>query len=83
MDEWEIVEVEDDKFGWVDFTLKSKTNGTVALYCKNVKEPMMGEVMSVGHRFGKMIPVEEEYLMKAGVDIPALRAMAMMMRDIT
>lgn len=80
MDEWEIVDIE-DKIGWVDFTLKSKTNGITVFYCKNVKEPMMGEVMSVGHKFGKMISVEAEYLEKAGVDIPALRAMAMMMRE--
>lgn len=83
MDEWEIIEVEDDKFGWVDFTLKSKTNGTVALYCKNVKEPMMGEVMSVGDGFGKMVLVKETFMVNAGIDIPALRAMAMMTRDIT
>ena len=44
---------------------------------------MMGEVMSVGDESGKMISVEEEYLVKAGIDIPALRAMAMMTRDIT
>ena len=83
MDKWEIVEVDGpDRLGWVDFTLKSTDSKTRIEFCKNINEPMMGEVIGIS-KWGeeKAVPVDDTFLINAGVDVTVLRAMAMMTKE--
>jgi hypothetical protein len=83
MDKWEIVSVDTDKFGWVDFELIANDGKAKALFCKNVRNPEMGEVGGISKpgEEGKTITATPDFLERAGIDLSALRAMANMMRE--
>lgn len=85
MDEWDVIEVSDkDRFGWVDFILKKRDTNTFLDFHKNIDYPAMGEVLSLYRENDKPIvlnmDVDADLLERIGIDIPALRAMATMMR---